>query len=824
VKTHAEILQRALQRIGQCLPPQNPLPTFIHLNLLTAWEDKPFWEGVEEAANLYRAKPYLHLEFYLHEFERGRISKQSFAKSCTAWLQDKDPWLTHTEQSRESSVVCEMLLQLGTSFTPRLLQEGASFDSVRTFILEQNPTLQAAIEGSYAIPLSVVHPHLLPDVLAGSPLHTGISELARLVESFMDQGVSPWDNPFATGKFSSYVSAFFSSKGWLLPSWQKRWAQELRKIESLDPLVALENTLLRFHCPPAQWENLLLEVSFLLKGWMGIINRLEQDPTTAPVRIRPLSVCELLTVLLLLLESCHTKLHLKTPPHSSRSVPKKSILGFFLHHFFLSYSDTDLRTWGWKLDFPLLLERFSQLTRNRLRQIWHEAYENELYGKTLGLIQATSATSPWIPPIQRKSTLPIHILFCMDDREESLRRNIEHIRPDIHTHGVLGSFGVDFQRQKKAGNPALSVEQKATKVAAFLHISSLINRLDGLVWLMAHSSTSTNNPFCQSYGCGACGGEPGGTNALRFSQMANDVEVRHALLQKGIKLPNTIWFLPAQHDTATDEITLLDKSPLPSPFQELLAQVKGDILQATQVNAYERIRRFPNAPFFYKKERALSHVKSRAHSLAEPRPEYGHTGIFLAVFGRRALTHPLFLDRRSFLISYEPDHDLEGQVLKNLLGAALPVCANINLDYFFSALDNHAFGAGSKLPTNISALLGIVTGGGGDLRIGLGTQMIEKHESIRCLTLVESPLPRLEAAIEHSPRLRQLVDNRWIRLACLDPSTKKILGYTPHGWNEIPLFSDTYMKNAPSSLYHARFEREPAQNRLHILSLGKGTV
>jgi len=47
---------------------------------------------------------------------------------------------------------------------------------------------------------------------------------------------------------------------------------------------------------------------------------------------------------------------------------------------------------------------------------------------------------------------------------------------------------------------------------------------------------------------------------------------------------------------------------------------------------------------------------------------------------------------------------------------ALPVCANINLDYFTSRAFPNAFGSGSKLPMNIAAGIGLMTGSKSDLK------------------------------------------------------------------------------------------------------------
>ncbi|MBZ4202651.1 MAG: DUF2309 domain-containing protein [Methylovulum sp.] len=41
-------------------------------------------------------------------------------------------------------------------------------------------------------------------------------------------------------------------------------------------------------------------------------------------------------------------------------------------------------------------------------------------------------------------TPSIQALFCIDDRECSLRRYLESSHPDIETFGAAGFFGIDF--------------------------------------------------------------------------------------------------------------------------------------------------------------------------------------------------------------------------------------------------------------------------------------------------------------------------------------------------------------------------------------------
>jgi uncharacterized protein YbcC (UPF0753/DUF2309 family) len=93
----------------------------------------------------------------------------------------------------------------------------------------------------------------------------------------------------------------------------------------------------------------------------------------------------------------------------------------------------------------------------------------------------------------------------------------------------------------------------------------------------------------------------------------------------------------------------------------------------------------------------------------------------------------LFLDRRAFLNSYDPTTDPEGTILTNVMKPIGLVCGGINLEYYFSRVDNKKMGAGTKLAHKVIGLFGFANGSDGDLRPGLPWQMIEVHDPVRLL-------------------------------------------------------------------------------------------
>jgi len=195
--------------------------------------------------------------------------------------------------------------------------------------------------------------------------------------------------------------------------------------------------------------------------------------------------------------------------------------------------------------------------------------------------------------------------------------------------------------------------------------------------------------------------------------------------------------------------------------------------KALKLNAKERSRRFMSIDSTQSAGIIHKAVQSRSFSLFEPRPELDHATNSLCVIGGRWLTKNVFLDRRAFLNSYDYQQDLNGDFLLGILKAATPVCGGINLAYYFAKVDNQKFGSGSKLPHNIVGLFGVTNGIEGDIRPGLPKQMIEVHDPMRLMTIVEHNPEVVLRVLETAPATYEWYKNDWMKLVVLDPKTNQ---------------------------------------------------
>jgi uncharacterized protein YbcC (UPF0753/DUF2309 family) len=320
------------------------------------------------------------------------------------------------------------------------------------------------------------------------------------------------------------------------------------------------------------------------------------------------------------------------------------------------------------------------------------------------------------------------------------------------------------------GQLGYSREEMADVVAGVLRAIGLTRRYAPLVVVTGHGSSSLNNPQEAAYDCGACGGARGGPNARAFAQMANDPRVRRILAERGLEIPEDVYFVGAYHNTCDDGVRFFDLDRLPVTHREAFGRARKALEEARQRNAHERCRRFESAGLSLRADDALRHVEVRAEDLSQTRPECGHATNAVCVVGRRPRTRGLFLDRRAFLTSYDPtEDDPEGTTLAGVLRAVVPVCAGISLEYYFSRVDPTGYGCGTKLPHNIASLLGVMDGAASDLRPGLSWQMVELHEPMRILFVVETTPDVMSAIMDQDEAIGRLVRNAWVQLATLDP-------------------------------------------------------
>jgi hypothetical protein len=341
------------------------------------------------------------------------------------------------------------------------------------------------------------------------------------------------------------------------------------------------------------------------------------------------------------------------------------------------------------------------------------------------------------------------------------------------------------------GNWGIPREERADVAAFILNAMGLKSRFAPIVLLAGHGSSTVNNPQRAGLDCGACAGQTGEASVRMAAAILNDPAVRATLAERGQPIPDDTRFLPALHDTTTDEVHLLDTASVPGTLRPAVDRLRTALDRAGDIARLERIQLL-GEPHPADAARALRAVRRRSRDWSQVRPEWGLTGnaAFFAV--PRARTAHLSLEGRAFLHEYDWRQDTGFEVLKLIMSAPMVVANWINLQYYGSTVDHDHLGAGNKVLHNVvGGRIGVLEGNGGDLRIGLARQSLHDgrrwvHEPLRLSVFIEAPAEAVDDVIAGNTMVHDLVAHEWLHLFRVAGDGEVLRRLPEGGWQVAP--------------------------------------
>jgi uncharacterized protein YbcC (UPF0753/DUF2309 family) len=770
-------------------------------------------------------------------------------------------------------------------------------------------TCRSGVRGAEFVPASppplIRHRDMLRDTThedADSLIHP---VLVRYSAAYCDQGFAAWPLPHREEGYLRAFCRLYGPAGGTAPELWMRGLAELagRALDTgADAAAVVAESLEDLGVGTGEQEDFLTAELLAMRGWAGMIWQMEVRGDRVPVPAPAGTLMEYLAVRLLLervalahvaaetlgyrgpLSELREALLVRRERFYSTSVEQRALIVFQIAELLgwpaPRLAELNCRQWS---DLVVECEAFSGLER---RRIFHRAFERHYRRQALDALSIHTAR-----PHRRVEGPKFQASFCIDAREESFRRHLEEIDPQVetfaapgffcipiyyrgvadahystlcpivvrpkhwvveevaltleeehrrraetrrrigqYTHGVhrgtrslaggvlTAMFGVLAsiplivrvlfpglaarvrKRAERFVEPPPVTRLRLERIAAdpspdedgigftlaemsdfgerVLRDIGLIDNFARLVMFFGHGSSCLNNPHKSAYDCGACSGSAGSPNARALAAMLNHPSVRQTLAERGLKIPSTTFFIGGLHNTAEDSITFLDLDRVPTSHVRDVEEARKILDKACDRNSHERCRRFYSAPLTLSPSAAHRHARQRAEDLAQTRPEFGNASNAMVFVGRRSRVKGLFMDRRAFMHSYEPDQDdAEATILGRILGPVVVVCSGINLQYYFSYVDSAGWGAGTKLPHNVTSLLGVMDGHAGDLRMGLPWQGVEIHEPVRLLMVFETRPELMLKIMGRNALVDRIIRNGWAQLALLDPDSNRILEY-----------------------------------------------
>lgn len=709
-------------------------------------------------------------------------------------------------------------------------------------------------------------------------------QLLRIISSALDQGIASWHLP-DTGQAGLYqawrtiVPADANLFLHQLPDWQETIAELPEQV-----LDCISLQLIKLGIPPSRWESYLRRLLFELPGCSRVVTAQEPHPQRTTVALADYLAIRLVLDRLWLNQTCHDLWQVEAKFSALTAYFQKNLSEFFVRKYLYqgqlpehlaalaealiirAGSERQCRgdwqqladlLYGWwfeenrlradrhpvtdnhRLLFHCCLhlgfdaQSVRQLEQNDLSailqlanafdaqergKIWLFALEHRYRQRLFDTLQTKQRTKENRPPNRPTA----QFVFCLDNREEGLRRYLESLDATIETYGTRGFYcrqttaAHDATPQQEPPKwPSLSWLFGQPLVRQRLPVSFLaIILLAPFVLLALLGKTlwpKATNRWLEKWHTPKTGLNSKPTADLSLTDAACSELGAEFLLDMGLTSGFSDWVVLVGHSrsgqSGSHPVCLACNGRNLGLQAEALAAILNrpairqtlagrgiDIPPQTRFIAAEHDGNGVlhwHLPPQQVEPPPLQQLRNQLHqalNLACQQQHQSRTGYNLPVshanhaalvIARRQLTRSLALDGRAFLLSYDPSQDINGKRLENILTASLAGLVNLNLAYYLASVDNRHFGSGNETSHNPVGLFTAFSGTDSDFCDGLSLQQVAGHEAMRLTIVVETPVNVLETVLDQNDSLLSWFTGHWAYLSVIDPTDGSISHYRP---------------------------------------------
>lgn len=786
-------------RVKKCVPSYWPLQSFIATNPLFNLVDRPLDKCLSELGKYIDIKGFLDIEYYHQYYVDGKISSKDLKGSIEEFISDRGQFLNNKDE---------------------------------LFLALTNPAIQLDLEKIFD--KFNKEPSILFSQQVKQDKHNTENEnikvkVIKFLADSLDIGQAKWAMPIKSDNL------YLAWREYSIV--ENKYIRQSIEESPMDSEAALEYLLDKLCVPKKFIEQYLIEIIFNVLGWCSIVKWLEERPDNSYIT-RKASIVDILAIwlnleyALFIRDKLSFKIHLDLSPSCDlliqnllqTSISSEGFLGLLNRYtigliwqraFELNYQDqlmghlktnlpliSNTSDSGPKAQFLFCIDTRSEGIRRKLEFIGeYETYGFAgFFGVGFKLVDEDSGACSFqcpaivVPEVTliKKSHSPSLFNKLQDSVVRIVNKTKTGYLAPLILFDVLGAFFSMFLVGKTIFSEAVSKLFKLTTESKYSSSSLNVYQLSSgfspevlaekanfvltsiglrdnfapFIIISGHLSHSENNPFQSSLDCGACGGNGGIPNSIAFCQALNDPKVRTILEVKyNILIPSNTFFVSASHNTTTDEFNYYNLDLMNEIQASYFSDITNDIKMAGELLRGERLKDL----------KGNSDVNIRKSNWAELIPEMSLANNAAFIIGPRKITTNLNLGRRTFLHSYDPSLDDNGDILNFIFNAPVIVGHWINSQYYFSTTDMNIYGAGNKAIHNIVGKFGVMEGNFSDYKIGLPMQSISYqnrlvHQPLRLLVVVYAKQSVIDKILANSPVLASIFGGRWAHLQVIEPA------------------------------------------------------